>query len=280
MLSKECVEEILSIVPDGAKCCYTGQSILAYCPDPTFTWEEVNTWEEQTDIDIFCYNIQTQASLIREFIKAGFQPKDSVEEFKVSRICFCEPNRKFSLQTVKLDKEGMPEVNISWRKNQEDCIDVIKAFDMDYLMVSMDISKRIFADFRGENHRVAHVNKFNARFDPYDAEPSFWYRQFDRCPKGWGRGIDTRPVARQYAEWIRNTLSKGDTMATSKTRYYADRAMREMIAPVVECGFTEDQAIALYHMFTETSPTWDGLKLRHESMLKRIETWLSEVEDL
>ena len=46
MLSKENVEEILSIVPDGAKCCYTGQSILAYCPDPTFTWEEVNTWEE------------------------------------------------------------------------------------------------------------------------------------------------------------------------------------------------------------------------------------------
>ena len=151
--------------------------------------------------------------------------------------------------------------------------------DMDYLMVSMDIKTGIFADLRPENKRIAHVNPYHHRFDPLDVEPGFWYRQFDRCPKGYSRGIDTRPVARQYKAWIEYTLEMGDRSLHSKTREYANRAMNEAIAPVIAAGFTKEQASALYHMFKGESNTWEASKIKHEVMLQRITTWLESVED-
>lgn len=279
MIDREKVDEILSVVPKKAKACYTGQSILAYVPDPTFTWEEMNAWEDETDVDIFCYTQTSHSAVVQAFIDAGFKTKSGIEEFKADRIRFFDPNRRFKLQTVRLDKEGLPQVNISWRKDCTDAIDVIKNFDMDYLMVSMDISTGVFADLRPENKRVAHVNPYNARFDIMDVEPSYWYRQFDRCPKGYSRGIDTRPVARQYAEWIRQSLEIGDKAKDSKTREYQERMMEEAIAPVIESGIAREQAIALYHMFRGETHTWEATRMKHESMLAKIESWLKSVEE-
>lgn len=53
MINEQLVNDILNTVPAGARCCYTGQSILAYVDDPTFSWDEVNTWENETDLDLF-----------------------------------------------------------------------------------------------------------------------------------------------------------------------------------------------------------------------------------
>lgn len=278
-ITRQTIDSILAIVPPHAKACYTGQSILAYVNDPTFTWEEIDQWESQTDVDLFCYTNTSHASLVQAFISQGWQPSNEIEAFKIDRIRFWNPNRKFNLQTTTLTKVGMPPVNISWRKDVEDAIDVIKQFDMDYLMVSMDIKTGIFADLRPENKRIAHVNPYHHRFDPLDVEPGFWYRQFDRCPKGYSRGIDTRPVARQYKAWIEYTLEMGDRSLHSKTREYANRAMNEAIAPVIAAGFTKEQASALYHMFKGESNTWEASKIKHEAMLQRITTWLESVED-
>ena len=279
MINREIVDDILSVVPSRAKACYTGQSILAYVDNPTFSWEEVNSWEDQTDVDIFCYTQTSQASVVQAYETAGYETTSSIEEFKSERIRFFNPSSKFSLQTVKLSKPGYPDVNISWRKGCEDAIDVIKNFDMDYLMVSMDLATRVFVDLRPENKRVAHVNPYNYRFDVTDVEPSYWYRQFERCPKGWSRGIDTRPVARQYAEWIKESLAIGDKAKDSKTRHYQNEMMEKVIAPVIETGFTREQAIALYHMFRGEQNTWEAVRMKHEAMLERIESWLQSVED-
>ena len=276
MITRELTEAVLDIVPEGARCCYTGQSILAYCPDPTFTYDEVNSWENETDLDLFAYSQTAQASIVQAFISAGFAPENSIEEFKANKIRFWD-NSKFNLQTVKLVKDGYPEVNVSWRKNEEDCLDVIKVFDMDYLMVSMDVGKRVFADLRPENKRVAHVNKLNPRFDPEDCEPGYWYRQFERCPKGWSRGIDTRPVAEQYAKWISKSLELGDRTIHSKTRQYKDKAMRDAIAPLIQQGM--DQAIAemIYHMSYGENNNLEVTRIKHETMLHRIQSWLDAV---
>lgn len=279
-INKQKVERILDIIPWGARACYTGQSILAYCPDPTFTYEEMDLWEDQTDIDIFAYSHASQASLVQAYVSAGWEFPTSIEAFKGERIRFWEPNPKFNLQTVKLEKEGYPQLNISWQKGVEDALDCIKRFDMDYLMVSMDLSTKVFADLRGENKRVAHVNKHNRRFDPYDVNPEFWYRQFDRCPKGWSRGIDTRPVAEQYAEWIRKSLEQGDKALNSKTREYADRYMNQAIQPMIKEGFTEAQAIAAFHLYKGESNTWEAMEIKHKAMLERIETWLETVKEI
>lgn len=277
MINKELVEDVLNTVPEGARCCYTGQSILAYVDNPTFTWDEVNSWENETDLDLFAYSPQSQASIIQAFMSDGWEPENAIEKFKAERIRFWEPG-KYNLQTVKLVKDGYPELNISWRKGCEDCLDVIKVFDMDYLMVSMDVNKRVFADLRPENKRVAQVNKLNPHFDPYNAEPGYWYRQFERCPKGWSRGIDTRPVARQYLEWIKKSLELGDKGAGSRTREYKDRAMMDAIAPLIEHGMEQEVAQLIYKMSYGQNSSWEATRLKHEAMANRIQNWLDAVD--
>ena len=278
-ITKEVIDLILAIVPEGAKACYTGQSILAYCPNPTFTWEEVNAWTESTDIDIFVYSQTAHAAIVQAYLSAGWQEKDDINVFKANRIRFWNPNKKFNLQTVSLVKEGYPELNISWAFGVEDSLDCIKRFDMDYLMVSMDLRTKVFADLRPENKRVANVNPYHARFDPMETEPSFWYRQFERCPKGWNRGIDTRPVAKQYKAWIEETLRIGDKGINSKSRQYRDREMQRAIAPVIATGITQEQAQALWHMFRGEDNTWESQEIKHKEMLDLINAWLASVED-
>lgn len=279
MITREIVDEILSIVPKGAQCCYTGQSILAYCPDPTFTYEELNCWEQETDIDLFCYSNQAQASVVQAFMDAGFDPANGVEQFKADKIRFYEPSRKFNLQTVKLVKDDYPVINISWRKGCADALDVIQNFDMDYLCVSMDLCKRTFCDLRGKNHRVAHVNSYNGKFDPDAADASYWYRQFERCPKGWERGIDTRPVAEQYIKWIDHALEVGDKTKDSATRRYQDIAMNSACSVMIEAGIPEDQAHAIYHMMRGEEYTWEAISIKHRAMRDTIKAWLASVND-
>ena len=277
MINDKLIEACLDIVPEGARACYTGQSILGYCPDPTFSWDEINSWENETDLDIFAYSQASQASIVQAFMSAGFVPENSIEEFKANRIRFWDQS-KFQLATVKLVKNGYPEINISWRKANEDCLDVIKVFDMDYLMCSMDIHNRVFADLRPKDKRVAHVNKLNPRFDPYEAEPSYWYRQFDRCPKGWSRGIDTRPVARQYVQWIERSLELGDKTGHSKTREYKERAMMDAIAPLIEHGMEKELAEEIYRISAGETKTWEITKIKNQAMLNRIQSWLDAVD--
>ena len=278
-ITRKKINNILSLIPKQAKCCYTGQSILAYCPDPTFSFEEINSWEDETDVDIFAYNQQTQASLVQLFISNGWTPANEIEEFKANRIRFWQANSKFSLQTVKLVKPDYPILNISWRKNQESAMDIITGFDMDYLMVALDLSTRVYSDLRPENKHIAHVNPYNARFDPDSVDSAYWYRQFERCPKAWSRGIDSRPVAEQYARWIESTLEKGDLSINSKTREYAERAMHEAISVMLQSGFTQEQSESLYHMVRGEDTTWDAMKIQHTAMLHRITQWLDSVKE-
>jgi len=279
LITRQKIDDILSVVPHNARACLTGQSILAYCPDPTFSWEEINQWSNQTDVDIFVYSHTAHATLIQAFMSDGWTPEKEIDVFKAERVRFWDPNKKFNLQTVGLTKEDYPTVNITWAKHVEDSLDCIKRFDMDYLMVSMDIKTGRFADLRPENKRVAHVNSYHHRFDPLDVEPSFWYRQFERCPKGWSRGIDTRPVAEQYAKWIRYTLDQGDTALTSKTREYAEREKKEAIATLIATGMPDEQAQAVYHLFRGEQYTWEARALKHKTMLDKIEAWLESVKD-
>jgi hypothetical protein len=279
LFSRENIDQILDTIPKEARCCYTGQSILAYCPDPTFSWEEVNGWPDQTDVDIFAYNKQSLASLVQCFIDNGWEPVSSIDQFKADRIRFFEPLRKFKLQTVGLIKPDMPAVNLTWFEESTDVVTCVKRFDMDYLMVGMDVRTREYIDLRGHNHRVANVNRLNSKFDIDDVDVMFWLRQFDRVPKGWARGIDTRPVARTYLGWLDETISRGDRSEGSKTRFYADRKMAQSIEVTIEAGFTREQAEAMYHLFRYEDQTWEAMKHNLETIHKTITEWLASVEE-
>lgn len=279
LFSKEKIDDILSTIPEGARCCYTGQSILAYCPDPTFDWSEVNSWNDQADVDIFIYSKQGLATILQSFINHGWTPATSIDEFKSERIRFWDTTRKFKLQTVAVKAEGYPIVNLTWTEDATDLVSTIKRFDMDYLMVGFDLRTQKFLDLRGADHRIAHVNHFNSKFDSSDVDTMFWLRQFDRIPKGYSRGIDTRPVAKQYLLWLDETINQGDRGAGSKTRAYAQKQMEEVIESVVDAGFTTEQAQAMYHLFRKEDQTWEAMRLRYDQMRKIISDWLSSVEN-
>jgi hypothetical protein len=279
LFSRENIDTILAVIPPEARCCYTGQSILAYCPEPTFDWAELNAWPDETDVDIFVYTKVGLSALVQAFIDAGFEPADEINEFKSERARFFEQPRKFNLTTVGLKREGLPIVNLTWYNDSDDLVTVVRRFDMDYLMVGMDVRTGTFFDMRGKNPRVAHVNHLNQKFDVDDVDAMFWIRQFDRCPKGWSRGIDTRPVARQYLQWIDEAIERGDWAAGSKTRKYADEAMAEKIENLVSTGITQEQAEALYHMVRGEEWTWEAMRLNYERMRTTISTWLTSVEN-
>lgn len=278
--SRENIDKILSVIPHKARCCYTGQSILAYCPDPTFSWEEVESWTDETDVDIFVYSRPGLAAVTQAFMSAGWEPFDqAIDGFKAERIRFFDSPKKFTLQTVALKKEGLPRVNLTWFHEAIDVVSTIKRFDMDYLMVGLDIRTGKYVDLRGKNHRVANVNVLSNKFDIEDVDVMFWLRQFDRVPKGYARGIDTRPVARTYLQWLDETIEKGDWSAGSKTRFYANRKMEQVIDGVVEAGFTREQAESLYHLVRREDQTWDALRMNLEEIRNTISEWLDSVSE-
>jgi hypothetical protein len=279
LFSRENIDKILSIIPKEARCCYTGQSILAYVNNPTFSWDEVNAWPDETDVDIFVYSQVGLAALIQLFLDNGWEPISSIDTFKSERIRFWEPNRKFNLQTVALNKPDLPIVNLTWYNEGTDLVSVVKRFDMDYLMVGMDCRTKTVVDLRGPDHRIANVNHLNTKFDVTDVDVMFWVRQFDRCPKGYARGIDTRPVAQQYIRWLDEVVERGDWAAGSKTRFYAGRKMDGAIAAVVESGFTQEQAESLYHLVRGEDSTWEAMRLNYETIRKTMAEWLASVEN-
>ena len=279
VFSREVIDFILSVIPVEARCCYTGQSILAYCPKPTFDWAEVNSWPDTTDVDIFAYNKPCLASLVQAYLDAGWEPVTSIDAFKAERIRFWEASRKFKLQTVGLIKPGMPVVNLTWYEDATDVVSTVQRFDMDYLMVGMDVRTRAFVDLRGADHRVAGVNKLNNKFDIMDVDVMFWLRQFDRIPKGYARGIDTRPAAKTYLSWLEETLARGDRGIDSKSRFYADRKMEQSIKVAIEAGFSEEMAEAMYHLFRREDHTWESMKIHLEEQHQTISEWLASVEE-
>lgn len=279
LFTREKIDTILDLVPHEARCCYTGQSILAYCPDPTFDWAEVNNWPDETDVDIFCYNKSCLASLVQTFIDHGWEPAEDIDKFKAERIRFWETPRKFNIQTVALSMPGMPNVNLTWKDDADNAVSTVQRFDMDYLMVGMDVRTRVFIDLRGKDHRVANVNTLNTKFDVDDVDVMYWLRQFDRIPKGYSRGIDTRPVAKTYLSWLDQTIERGDRGAGSKTRFYADRKMENSIKTVVESGFSQEMAEAMYHLFRREDSTWEATSIGLQEVRKTISEWLDSVID-
>jgi hypothetical protein len=278
LFSRDSIDEVLSIIPIEARCCYTGQSILAYVDNPTFSWAEVNTWPDETDVDIFAYSQVGLASLVQLFLDYGWEPNVEIDAFKAERIRYWEPSRKFHLQSVALRKRSdLPIVNLTWYDEGIDLVSVIKRFDMDYVMVGMDCRTREILDLRGTDHRVANVNRLNAKFDVADVDVMFWLRQFDRCPKGYARGIDTRPVVRTYIRWLDETVERGDWAAGSKTRFYANRKMDQAIETVESAGFTREQAEAMYHLFRKEDNTWEAMRLNYETIRKTMADWLTSV---
>ncbi len=202
--------------------CITGSSML----DVNF-----DHWDSAPDIDVFVYTepqLQYAANLL--MFKYGFEPLSAGEEWKLNRVQNKGSQKNSYLSTVKL-KKGEVIVNITYKQYKNNIFAVLSSFDMSIIMVGYDIRKHVMLDLRcgwdgmvpedperrwSTSVRVAVPNPLRDQdVDMYGAE--MWVRQFDRMIKYWGRGFDTRPMARFYIRLIEDVIAKGQLFQTDKS---------------------------------------------------------------
>lgn len=202
--------------------CITGSSML----DCDFDF-----WDSAPDIDVFVYTepqLQYAANLL--MFKYGFEPLSAGEDWKLQRVQNKGSNKNSYLSTIKLKRDDVV-VNITYKSYKNNIFSVLSSFDMTIIMIGYDIRKKVLLDLRvgwegmvkeddynrwSKSTQIAKPNPLRDQdVDMYGAE--MWVRQFDRCIKYWGRGFDTRPMARFYVDLIDGVIEKGQLFQTDKS---------------------------------------------------------------
>ena len=208
-------QRIQSIVDDGRiNGCITGSCMI----DAEFDY-----WETMPDVDVFAYstNYMIQAveilinSLGCKWGETDTEISSKQEQTKYKWLLEGKKNNGFdpTLQTVKLHDDNGIVVNVSTRKNCRNVAQVVECFDMSIVMKGIDIRGKYVYDqtksFSGDP-KLAVPNPLKAQIEDVSMwDVKRWVRQFDRVLKYWGRGFDTRPVAKYYIELIDSVLAEG-----------------------------------------------------------------------
>lgn len=188
-------------------------------------------WEEEPDIDVFCYNEASwvQAIMLLQY-KHGFivgsakadEKERKQNEWKINKTIHDGINKKngIRLSTVKLHKDDVT-VNISVKQWATSAMDVILTFDQTIIMRAYDIptgnqfnlSKNPVDNIPTDE--ISYPNTY--RMYDYSIYDTPWYvRQFDRVIKYWNRGINTLPVAKFYLDMINKTIADSDLWESDK----------------------------------------------------------------
>lgn len=222
--------------------CITGSSLIT---------DDFDHWDETPDIDIFAYGELAfqHASDVCEY-KLGYVPgvagsnsQDKSQEWKRDRTITAGIYRKTGLATIKFKTPYDTTVNVSYRKNKENALDVITNFDMSIVMKAWDIRKEMDVDLRldpipEKMKEILKVDEpgFKIAVPSRYRDQDFalftviqWIRQFDRVIKYWNRGYDTRPMARFYQYMIDETLHVGKMFTSEKAEAYFNESMAEII---------------------------------------------------
>lgn len=208
--------------------CITGSSL---------TEESKADWEEVPDIDVFTYSpyAMVHACDVCEYVlglRPGGDPltSDEGERWKVSKVRVSGRGDR-DLATCKFT-DGNVVVNVSNRRYERSAMDVIARFDMSIVLQAYDIRSGTLIDFRDckakndvakvigvedGSRYVAVPNPFR-NFDGTTWNAAKWLRQWDRVIKYWGRGFDTRPMARFYLNMIREVTNGGCMFKTETSR--------------------------------------------------------------
>lgn len=187
------------------------------------TGVDMDDWLEEPDVDVFAYSETAMMYAVTYLMCMGFNPLDELEEWKIRQfVQMGHRNDDFNLTTVKLlDPDTKLVTNISFKKNQRCCMDVLKNFDLTIICKGYDIwSKQTFDCTRFGSlgdPSVAELNPMR-RVTYSKWNTSRWIRQFDRVAKYWQRGFDTRPAARQYVEMIDEVLKNGNIFKSEQAK--------------------------------------------------------------
>ena len=209
--------KIEEIAGTGINGCVTGSCLLAYdSPVP------VEMWETETDIDVFTYTHAAWISAVEKLLSGGYSfgpvgASDRVakrNQVKWSRQLH-DINSKGWLHTIEVNAGDGITVNLSFKKDKNDILNVLGSFDTTAVMQGIDIPSGKKIDLREVVGRDKHVAEPNPiRWTSIIEDASTWratmmMRQWDRVIKLNGRGIDTMPLAYAYKKMLEELIEMG-----------------------------------------------------------------------
>lgn len=224
--------EVLKTLPING--CITGSCLL-----PVF---EPDEWGSTPDVDVFVYG---ETELVRAVTIAqyaldmtpgtGSQRSKEQEEWKLNRLFENGVNYKIGITTYKFVCDGVV-INFTFKqmKNHGRWVpiisapEVLRSFDMSILMQGYDIKQHVFYDMRGEDVFVARPNPLRNQ-DCVMWTVEKWIRQFDRVVKYYGRGYDTRPMAKFYLEMIDQCIEVGCLFDSTESNELFESMSKEFL---------------------------------------------------
>lgn len=224
--------EVLKTLPING--CITGSCLL-----PVF---EPDEWGSTPDVDVFVYG---ETELVRAVTIAqyaldmtpgtGSQRSKEQEEWKLNRLFENGVNYKIGITTYKFFCDGVV-INFTFKQTKNhgrwvpiiSAPEVLRSFDMSILMQGYDIKQHVFYDMRGEDVFVARPNPLRNQ-DCVMWTVQKWIRQFDRVVKYYGRGYDTRPMAKFYLEMIDQCIEVGCLFDSSESNELFESMSKEFL---------------------------------------------------
>ena len=179
------------IKTNDIKGCVTGSALLGY-----FNGQ---------DVDVFCYTEKAFTKLFYAmYHNPMFQVLDPLEQWKVDNFMDKEAAgfKKLGLVTIKFKYNTCVDINIIYKRDNENAFAVISNFDMDIVAKAFDLETKQYLDLSEHlpNKKVT-WNKWNTKFyDPSLWETSQLLRQLDRCFKYHDRGYNVDEVILKYIE--------------------------------------------------------------------------------
>ena len=204
---KEQIKNAIAILKkQDINACITGSCLLDYF--------------DGQDVDIFCYDKSSFTKLLY-FMKYDplFQILDPLEKHKFDEFINKDKSSldKLGLITIKFKYNLCVDVNIIFKKYQNNCFDVISNFDLDIIAVAYDIRTGKTLNLRESKGKKGTWNKWNNSF----YEPDIWsvkkiLRQFERIVKYTERGYNLSSVTNKYIELVENVISIDNIYKTEK----------------------------------------------------------------
>lgn len=204
--------------------CITGSAVAVVLS--RFT--DVEEWASIPDVDVFCYSPEAQVAMIQYVQHAlkgkpgkGSKQTAEQEQWKIDRCLSGTRSKDNPVCSVTLqvqpEVQSLPlvNVNITYKKHCTSLSRVLESFDMNIVMIGIDVKTGAVLDLRGDDVRLAERNKLR-RFDMSMWNVAHWVRQWDRVLKYYSRGFDTRPMAEFYLEAIDRALSQGKMWTSEK----------------------------------------------------------------
>lgn len=239
---KEHIENAIKLLKDqDIQGCVTGSCLLDYF--------------EGQDIDIFMYN---KSSFTKLLFFMHYNPMftilDPLEQHKFDDFINSDKSslEQLGLITIKFKYNLLIDINIIYKKHQNNCFDVVSNFDLDIITTAYDIQTQKTISLRESVGMVGTWNKWNTAF--YKAD--FWgtkrlLRQFERVVKYTQRGYDLTSVTDKYIEIVEEIIKTENFYKTEKGKKFITDTVEqfEVVLKILQ-SWKKDQKITPDELLT------------------------------